>query len=104
MRILYLAHRVPYPPNKGDKIRTFNEIRYLSQNHDIDLLTIAEDPDDMQYKKKIGEILRPGPHICSEHAKIQIKQHGRPFDIVQPFVCFLFLQQRASVLPGSMDG
>jgi len=53
MKILYLAHRVPYPPNKGDKIRTFNEIRYLSQNHDIDLLTLADDPNDLQYRKNL---------------------------------------------------
>lgn len=53
MRILYLAHRVPYPPNKGDKIRTFNEIRYLSRNHDIDLLTLADDPNDLQYGKDL---------------------------------------------------
>ena len=29
--ILFLCHRIPYPPNKGDKIRSFNEIKFLSQ-------------------------------------------------------------------------
>ena len=53
MKILYLAHRVPYPPNKGDKIRTFNEIKYLSKNHKIDLLALADDPKDLPYKKKL---------------------------------------------------
>ena len=53
MKILYLAHRVPYPPNKGDKIRTFNEIRYLSQNHEIDLLALADDPNDLTHKKTL---------------------------------------------------
>ena len=51
MKILYLAHRVPYPPNKGDKIRTFNEIRCLSQNHEIDLLALADDPNDLLHNK-----------------------------------------------------
>ncbi len=31
LRILYLCHRVPYPPDKGDKIRAFHQIRALSQ-------------------------------------------------------------------------
>ncbi|MGD9825114.1 TIGR03087 family PEP-CTERM/XrtA system glycosyltransferase [Desulfobacter sp.] len=53
MKILYLAHRVPYPPNKGDKIRTFNEIRCLGQNHEIDLLALADDPNDLSHKKKL---------------------------------------------------
>ena len=50
MKILYLAHRIPYPPNKGDKIRTFNEIKCLSQKHDIHLLTLADDPKDLEYQ------------------------------------------------------
>lgn len=24
MRVLFLAHRLPFPPNKGDKIRSFH--------------------------------------------------------------------------------
>jgi polysaccharide biosynthesis protein PslH len=42
LRLLYLCHRVPYPPDKGDKIRTFNEIRSLSKRHRIHLLTLAD--------------------------------------------------------------
>ena len=29
--ILYLAHRLPYPPDKGDRIRTFHLLRHLSR-------------------------------------------------------------------------
>ena len=29
--ILYLAHRLPYPPNKGDRIRTYHQIKYLAE-------------------------------------------------------------------------
>lgn len=50
MKILYLAHRIPYPPNKGDKIRTFNEIKYLSKDHEIHLLALADNPDDLKYQ------------------------------------------------------
>lgn len=32
MKVLVLAHRVPFPPNKGEKIRTFNQIQFLTKN------------------------------------------------------------------------
>ena len=50
MKILYLAHRIPFPPNKGDKIRSFNEIKYLSKNHEIHLACLADDPKDLKYE------------------------------------------------------
>jgi sugar transferase (PEP-CTERM/EpsH1 system associated) len=31
LNILFLAQRVPYPPNKGEKIRTFNQLKYLTE-------------------------------------------------------------------------
>ena len=53
MKILYIAHRIPYPPNKGDKIRSFNEIKYLSQNHEIHLACLADDPRDLKYEEEL---------------------------------------------------
>jgi sugar transferase (PEP-CTERM/EpsH1 system associated) len=49
MKILYLAHRVPYPPNKGDKIRSFHEIRHFSRFHDIHLLAFCDRRGDESY-------------------------------------------------------
>lgn len=53
MKILYIAHRIPYPPNKGDKIRSFNEIKHLSMNHEIHLCCLADDPEDLQYQNAL---------------------------------------------------
>ena len=50
MKILYIAHRIPFPPNKGDKIRSFNEIKYLSKDHEIHLACLADDPKDLKYE------------------------------------------------------
>lgn len=58
MNILYLAHRIPYPPNKGDKIRSFNEIKYLSQFHTIDLACLVDEPGDMRHCKDVKEFCR----------------------------------------------
>ena len=49
MNILFIAHRIPYPPNKGDKIRSFNEIKFLSKTNDVYLATILDRPSDEQY-------------------------------------------------------
>jgi sugar transferase (PEP-CTERM/EpsH1 system associated) len=46
MNILYLAHRVPYPPNKGDKIRALWEIKSLSASHNIDLFCFYDHKED----------------------------------------------------------
>jgi len=53
MKILYLAHRIPYPPNKGDKIRSFNEIRYLSARHEIHLACLSDNKKDLDYQKDL---------------------------------------------------
>lgn len=42
LRILFLCHRIPYPPDKGEKIRAFHEIRALAQRHRVSLLTLAD--------------------------------------------------------------
>ncbi|MES1245322.1 MAG: TIGR03087 family PEP-CTERM/XrtA system glycosyltransferase [Acidobacteriota bacterium] len=43
MKILFLCHRVPYPPDKGDKIRAFHEIQALGRRHRVHLLTLADE-------------------------------------------------------------
>jgi len=49
MNILYLAHRIPYPPNKGEKIRAFHQLRHLSNHHTVHLICLIDDPTDLEY-------------------------------------------------------
>ena len=39
MRVLMLTSRIPYPPLRGDRIRTWNALLSFSSRHDVDLLT-----------------------------------------------------------------
>ncbi|HEX7971154.1 MAG TPA: TIGR03087 family PEP-CTERM/XrtA system glycosyltransferase [Thiobacillus sp.] len=48
--LLFLAHRIPFPPNKGDKIRSFHLLRHLSARYAIHLGAFVDDPDDWQYR------------------------------------------------------
>src|SRR5574343_1932698 len=47
--ILYLVHRLPYPPNKGDKVRSFHLLKHLAARHRVFLGTFVDDPDDLQH-------------------------------------------------------
>lgn len=58
MKILYLAHRIPFPPNKGDKIRSYHEVKNLALHHDVDLLCLVDEPGDLKYKVELGNICR----------------------------------------------
>lgn len=49
MRVLFLAHRLPYPPDKGDKIRSFRELEALARPHEVDLFCFYDQPQDRQY-------------------------------------------------------
>ncbi|MCO6436851.1 MAG: TIGR03087 family PEP-CTERM/XrtA system glycosyltransferase [Phycisphaerae bacterium] len=41
-----MAHRVPYPPNKGDKLRAFRQIEHLSTKHEIWCAAFADRGED----------------------------------------------------------
>ncbi|MCX7194209.1 MAG: TIGR03087 family PEP-CTERM/XrtA system glycosyltransferase [Proteobacteria bacterium] len=47
--LLYLVHRIPYPPNKGDKIRSHHLLKHLSQHFKVHLGAFVDDPDDWKY-------------------------------------------------------
>jgi sugar transferase (PEP-CTERM/EpsH1 system associated) len=49
VNILFIVHRIPYPPNKGDKIRSFNEIKYLAQKHNLYLAFLVDDEKDLSH-------------------------------------------------------
>ena len=44
--LLYLVHRLPYPPNKGDKVRSFHLFKHLVARHRVFLGTFVDDAED----------------------------------------------------------
>ena len=53
--ILLLVHRLPYPPNKGDKVRSFNLLKHLSAQHKVYLGTFIDDPEDAKYQETVRQ-------------------------------------------------
>ena len=56
MNILFLAHRMPYPPNKGEKIRAFNIFAHLAKTHVVHLACFVDDPADMKHVSKLRDM------------------------------------------------
>jgi len=47
MRMFFICQRVPFPPDRGDKITTFNEIRHLSTKHEVHVFCLADGRGDL---------------------------------------------------------
>ncbi len=48
MRLLFLTHRVPYAPNRGDRIRAYHMLRYFkAQAISVCVVALAHDDDEM---------------------------------------------------------
>src|SRR5687768_8804788 len=54
--LLYLVHRIPYPPNKGDKIRSYHLLKHLSQRYRVHLGTFIDDENDRKYLEKVRNL------------------------------------------------
>ena len=48
MRILFLSLRCPYPPQRGDRIRSYHFIKQLSERHAVTLVFFAESDADIE--------------------------------------------------------
>lgn len=55
-RILFITHRVPYPPDKGDRIRTFHLIRFLSRHHQVYLASLADETVSAETRQTLEEL------------------------------------------------
>lgn len=57
MEILVLSHRLPYPPNKGEKLRTFYQIAELAkQGHQITVYSPRDTEDDDKNCKQFNQL------------------------------------------------
>lgn len=66
--ILLLVHRLPYPPNKGDKIRSYHLLKFLMQHRDVYLGTFIDEPNDWQYVETVKT-------LCTELFVLPRRKH-----------------------------
>ncbi|MEZ5654138.1 MAG: TIGR03087 family PEP-CTERM/XrtA system glycosyltransferase [Burkholderiaceae bacterium] len=55
-RILLLTHRLPLPPNRGDKIRSYHLLRHLAARHQVAVACPIDDARDLAHLPALAEI------------------------------------------------
>ena len=60
---LFLTQRIPYPPTKGEKIRSYRVLMHLRRSFDVHLGCLVDDPEDEQHVSTV-EALCAGSHIA----------------------------------------
>ena len=48
-QLIFISHRMPWPLNKGEKIRGWNVIQHLRRDFDVHLGCVVDDPADMAH-------------------------------------------------------
>ena len=54
--LLFLAHRIPYPPDKGDKIRAWHLLEHLSRRYRLHLGAFVDDPEDWRHADTLRRV------------------------------------------------
>lgn len=52
--VLFLAHRVPFPPDRGDKIRSFHLLRHIAEHRAVHLIGFADDAGDLGHDRALA--------------------------------------------------
>ncbi len=55
MRVLYLTHRLPYAPNRGDRIRAFHTLRVLRPRAQVDIVSLVQDSGELAHVGALAE-------------------------------------------------
>ena len=117
MKILFVCHRLPFPPNRGGKIRPFHMIQHLSQKHEVVVASLAETeqelrdgagltehctevlvevlPRSVRWRQACAALLTNEPssvayfRSAALHRKIQDKLREQPFDLAMVHCAFV---------------
>ncbi len=54
--LLYLTHRVPHPPNRGDRIRSYHTLKYLAERANVYLGCLADEPVSDETRQVLNQL------------------------------------------------
>ena len=80
MEILFLAHRAPFPPDRGDRIRSFHILKYLSERATVHLVAFG-DPPEPRYRAMLGDCVIVPRMKSQARAGIEALARGRPVSL-----------------------
>jgi sugar transferase (PEP-CTERM/EpsH1 system associated) len=76
--ILFLVHRIPFPPNKGDKIRSNRWLRRLAESYSVHMATFDEEADGASYASELNT-------LCASHCVVRLNPRFAKLRSVQGF-------------------
>ena len=80
-RLLFLAHRLPYPPDKGDRIRSWHLLEHLARGWRVDLGCLSDDVEDAAHLPRLralcGEV-HAAPIAIGMRAAARALMRARP--------------------------
>src|SRR3982074_1032149 len=84
--LLFFTRRLPFPPNKGDKVRSYHLLKHLTAHHRVFLGTFIDDPADEVHIDRVRAIC-PDVHIVRLSPRIAMLRsmsgfaHGEPLTL-----------------------
>ncbi len=54
--VLFLAHRIPFPPDRGDKIRSSHVLRHIAALAPVHVACFADDEVDLAYEPELAAV------------------------------------------------
>jgi polysaccharide biosynthesis protein PslH len=73
VRILFLSQRVPYPPNRGDKITTWRLVERMKRTHEVRCVAFAHDEADVRAAAELGRLGAPTVAIPIDLRKSKLR-------------------------------
>jgi len=92
LKLLFIAPRFPYPPQKGDQLTIFRRLKVLADLHEITLLSFVEKQPSSEDMKYVSMLCRGGVFTVSFnrtsailHLKVHVFRpyHYSPYSISQ---------------------
>jgi polysaccharide biosynthesis protein PslH len=85
MDVLFLAHRVPFPPDRGDKIRSYHILKHIAGFARVHLIAFADDPRDLdppaEFRALLGQCLVVPRAKSRARAAAEALASGRPLSL-----------------------
>ena len=78
MKLLIITSRVPWPLDKGDKLRIYHQIRYLSKSFEIELIAISSEIDNEIAFEELSK-------YCSKIHFMHISKLQSAFGVIKTF-------------------
>jgi polysaccharide biosynthesis protein PslH len=69
---LFLTQRIPYPPFKGEKIRSLQILRHLARRYEVHLGCLVDDPRDIEHEPTVAALCASShfAHLDRKRAKV----------------------------------